>query len=436
MNDPGEGPAGADPGEAPRAEALVFLPESHGIRAGRIGRNARRVIERLQGEGHAAFIAGGAVRDLLLNRAPKDFDVVTDARPGRIRTLFRNSRTIGRRFRIVHVFFGREVVEVSTFRSRVDAEESAARHEGHVFRVRGGMLLRDNVYGTPEEDAWRRDFSVNALFFDPVRETLIDHVGGLEDVKAGRLRVLGDPARRMIEDPVRMLRAVRFAAALGFRIDDPAQSAIASCADRLASASPARLYDEMQKLFFCGEAVRVLEWMESFRLLDVLFPDLAAWAAADEAGRQWLKRVARQVDIWRRAGHGVRPELFLALFCGPFHEARAEADQAAGVPASVALERAARRHLQGLSGRVSIPRMAACHAARILAAQPRLRNPPVRRMNRFVESAGFHDAFIYFKMSARFTGRYSGALEWWERSLGSARDRDAAAGPGPGCADP
>ncbi|MDZ4199671.1 MAG: hypothetical protein U1E27_10360, partial [Kiritimatiellia bacterium] len=255
---------------------------------------------------------------------------------------------------------------------------------------------------------------------------VIDHVGGLEDLRAGRLRVLGDPSRRMMEDPVRMIRAVRFAATLGFEIDSPAREAMILSAERLSEASPARLYDEIQKLFFCGRAGRVLDMLVDYRLLDVLFPDLSVWARREEQGLAWLKRVARQVDIWRQAGHDVSPDLFLALLCGPYHEQVAALEIAAGAHPSGALEDAALTHLRALSKRISVPRAAAYHAARILAAQPRFRLVPARRLNRFLESALFRDAYIYFKMTERFNGRNPEALAWWEQTLGQGRGPENA----------
>lgn len=419
-------------------EGRILPLSEHGIRSSAIDESAARVIRRLQESGYVAYVAGGAVRDLLLGRRPKDFDVATSARPEEVRRLFRNSRMIGRRFRIVHVLYGRDFVEVSTFRSRVDTEEAETRDEGHTFRVRNGVVLRDNVYGSPLEDAWRRDFSVNALFYDPKDETILDYVGGIEDVRAGVLRVLGEPERRIAEDPVRMIRAVRFSAALGFSIEPVARAALSSCAGRLALASPARLYDEMQKLFFCGHAGRVLDLLLESRMLDVLFEDLTAWSREQPARLQWLHRVVRQVDIWRQARHEVAPGLFLALLCGPYHEALAAGPEG-GTPDPEAIERAALDHIRRLSRRITVPRFIAFHVAKIVAVQPRFQTVPVRRLSRLLESAVFRDAYIYFKMSVRFSGRNAEALAWWEQTLGQGRgpesaDREPA--PGPQTPDP
>lgn len=411
---------------SPPVEGRVIPVSEHGIRASAIDESAARVLRRLQEGGYVAYVAGGAVRDLLVGRRPKDFDVVTSARPEEVRRLFRNSRMIGRRFRIVHVLYGRDFVEVSTFRSRVEADEAETRDEGHAFRVRNGVVLRDNVYGTPIEDAWRRDFSANALFYDLKEETILDYVGGLEDVRAGVLRMLGEPERRIAEDPVRMIRAVRFSAALGFSIEPVARAALSSCAERLALASPARLYDEMQKLFFCGHAGRVLDLLLESRMLDVLFEDLTAWSREQPERLQWLHRVVRQVDIWRQAGHDVAPGLFLALLCGPYHEAIAVGPEGA-VPGPEAIEDAALTHLRRLCRRITIPRFIAYHVAKIVAVQPRFQAVPVRRLNRLLESAVFRDAYIYFKMSVRFSGRHTDALAWWEQTLGQGRGPESAA---------
>lgn len=426
MSDPPSMNSNRDSSKDPSIGVRVIPVSEHGIRSSAIDESARRVLRRLQDAGYLAYVAGGAVRDLLLGRTPKDFDIVTNARPEEVHHLFRNSRMIGRRFRIVHVLYGQDFVEVSTFRSRVDPDEVAARHEGHAFRVRDGMVLRDNVYGTPVEDAWRRDFSVNALFYDSKEEIIIDHVGGLVDLRAGVLRVLGNPEQRIAEDPVRMIRAVRFSASLGFAIESSAQTALTVCAGRLAAASPARLFDEMQKLFFCGHADRVMDLLLESRLLDVLFENLATWSRELDSRIQWLHRVVRQVDIWRQAGHAVAPGLFLALLCGPFHEAMAEGKASSGAPDPQALEQATLEHMRHLSRRMTVPRVIAFHMARIVSIQPRFQTVPVRRLSRMMGMAVFRDAYIYFKMSVRFSGRHTDALAWWEQKLGQGRGPESA----------
>ncbi len=197
----------------------IVSRDEHSISRANISENALKVLYRLNKAGYEAYLVGGGVRDLLLGREPKDFDVATDASPEEVRKLFRNCRLIGRRFRLAHVHFGREIIEVATFRAAHEPESDGAVSEN-------GMLLRDNVYGTLEEDAWRRDFTVNALYYNIRDFSVVDYTGGMADLQAGRLRIIGDPHERFREDPVRMLRAVRFAAKLGFRIDPESEAAI------------------------------------------------------------------------------------------------------------------------------------------------------------------------------------------------------------------
>ncbi|MFN7553051.1 MAG: polynucleotide adenylyltransferase PcnB, partial [Pseudomonadota bacterium] len=228
-------------------QARVIPREQHGISRRNISPNALRVLYRLKEGGFGAFLVGGAVRDLLLGGHPKDFDVATDATPEQVKALFRNCRLIGRRFRLAHVVFGQEIIEVATFRGLGD-DGSGDRH------VVDGVILRDNVYGTIEEDALRRDFTANALYYAIDDFSVRDYAGGFEDVRQRTLRLIGDPGQRYREDPVRMLRAVRLAAKLGFRIVDAAWAAIFELAPLIAGAAPARLFDEMLKLFLGGHA--------------------------------------------------------------------------------------------------------------------------------------------------------------------------------------
>ena len=245
---------------------------------GRISRNARAVVARLREAGCHAYLVGGCVRDLLLGRAPKDFDVATDAHPEAICALFPRSRPIGRRFRIVHVRMRGEVIEVSTFRSAVDAVASAppeatpgeSRHAtAHI--AANGVILRDNAYGTLEEDVFRRDFTVNALYYDPEDDVLLDYCDGMADIASGTLRLIGDPPTRLREDPVRILRAARFAAKLDLRMAADTEAAIAPARALLAEVPPARLFDEFGKMFLGGHGARTFALLERYGLQDELF---------------------------------------------------------------------------------------------------------------------------------------------------------------------
>ncbi|RMG53690.1 MAG: polynucleotide adenylyltransferase PcnB, partial [Gammaproteobacteria bacterium] len=247
--------AAATAGGLPRPR--VIPRGKHPVSPASISPAAQRVLEGLHQGGFRACLVGGGVRDLLLGREPKDFDVTTDATPEQVRRLFRNARIIGRRFRIVHVRFGREIVEVATFR---------ANDPDAVNTDEDGRIISDNVYGTIETDALRRDFTVNALYYDHADGSVLDFAGGMEDLKAGRLRLIGDPDQRFREDPVRMLRAVRFAAKLGFIIEQPVQEAILRQAETLEGIAPARLFEEVLKMFHAGYAVETFEQLRHFGL--------------------------------------------------------------------------------------------------------------------------------------------------------------------------
>jgi poly(A) polymerase len=240
----------------------------HTLSRSNISENALKVLYRLKNEGYQAYLVGGGVRDLLLGREPKDFDVATDARPEQVRKVFRNCRLIGRRFRLAHVHFGRDIIEVATFRGGQAGDES----DGERW-IENGMIMRDNVYGTLEEDALRRDFTVNALYYNIDDFSVVDHVGGMADLEAGQLRLIGSPEQRYREDPVRMLRAVRFAGKLGFSIAPDTERPLGEFGQLLREVPSARLFDELLKLFHGGAALDSFEKLRRYGLFLHLFPD-------------------------------------------------------------------------------------------------------------------------------------------------------------------
>jgi len=286
-------------------EPYLLERQEHPISRRDIDRNVLKVLYRLIDAGFVAYLVGGAVRDLMLGKRPKDFDVGTSAHPHQVRELFRNSRLIGRRFRLVHVFFGPQNIEVATFRCRGEAEPADQ-----------DLLIRhDNTFGTPEEDAERRDFTVNALFYDPRTFRVIDFVGGLPDIRAGLIRTVGDPDVRVQEDPVRMMRAVRFSAKLGFEIEPATRAAIERHRELLLKASPPRLVEEVYRAFAAKGAARALELSEQLGLLEVMLPRLShhlrssATALADTATARNLDALARAIE------HDLKPSHALALAC-------------------------------------------------------------------------------------------------------------------------
>lgn len=260
-----------------RPRPQVIPRAEHNISRNQISENALKVLYRLKNGGYDAYLVGGSVRDLLLGREPKDFDVATNALPDQIRELFRNSRLIGRRFLLAHVRYGDEIIEVSTFR----AQHVGAEDESHTIE---GRIIRDNVYGTIDDDAWRRDFTVNALYYSIEDFSVIDYVGGLNDIKAGRIRLIGNPKQRYIEDPVRMLRAVRFAVKLGFRIDPESEQPIFELNHLLEGIPPARLFEECIKLFTGGQALETFEQLRHYNLFKILFPQTDEVLKQQEGG--------------------------------------------------------------------------------------------------------------------------------------------------------
>jgi poly(A) polymerase len=284
------------------SEPVIIARDAHSISRKQIDPDALKVLYRLHQSSYTAYLVGGSVRDLLLGRRPKDFDIGTSAHPYQIKKLFRNCWIIGRRFRLAHVRFGTKTIEVATFRRPVTQDELAAADEPQpetAMRAEGDesadrLVHRDNTFGTPEEDAFRRDFTINALFYDIATFSIIDFTGGLDDLRAGLVRCIGDPAERFQEDPVRMLRAVAMAARLGFRIDAPIDEAIASTRAEIARSAPARLIEEFYKLLRSGASEAAFTMMAERRLLEPIAHELQRHADA----RLWRSLAA--LDAYRR----------------------------------------------------------------------------------------------------------------------------------------
>jgi poly(A) polymerase len=283
------------------AAPKIVPREGHTVSRKDIDPDALKVLYRLKGAGFVAYLVGGGVRDLLLGRRPKDFDIGTDAHPQQVKKLFRNCFVIGRRFRLCHVRFGRKVVEVSTFRRQAEPEAGDP------------MIRRDNTFGTPEEDAFRRDFTVNALFYDIATFSVIDYVGGLEDLDARVIRTIGDPGVRFREDPVRMVRAVALAARLGFAIDRDSLEAIRALRGEIVKSSPARLLEEFYKVLRQGAAARTFELLHETGLLQYLIPEAASDLQA-RSGR--LAGSLQRLDAYRAAGLAGAEELPNAILAG------------------------------------------------------------------------------------------------------------------------
>ena len=326
--------------------------DQHAVSRKHISKNALSVLYRLHESGFRALLVGGGVRDVLLGRSPKDFDIATDATPEQVRRLFRNCRLIGRRFRLAHVLFGRDVVEVATFRAAGEDVPGRTADES-------GRLLRDNVYGTIEDDVPRRDFTVNALYYDIADFSVLDHVGGMQDLRDGVLRLLGDPETRYREDPVRMLRAARFAAKLGFKLHEDTEKPIAELSSLLAGIPPARLIDECIKLFHTGHGAASLHELVRLDLLRWLLPPLhEAMSQVEDDGAAWACLYAALSNTDRRVAEGLPLStafLFAALLW-PVVVMQAQAHAHAGQPEAMLLQQAGDDVLHQIQPHVSIPR--------------------------------------------------------------------------------
>jgi len=393
-------------------DPVILKRAEHNISRKNISSAAIKVLYRLKDAGYLAYLAGGSVRDLLLERHPKDFDVATDATPNQIRKLFRNCRLVGNRFRLAHILFRDEIIETSTFRASVPPEKKAV---GNLFRIgKDGLVIRDNIFGTPEQDALRRDFTINALFYNIADFTVIDYAGGLKDLKNGIIRVIGDPDRRFTEDPVRMVRAARFAGTLGFTIEPSACDAISRNRDKLELASPARMYEEVQKLFLCGHARKVFQCLEKTDLLHPMFHDFSHWIDEDRSRHKWIIKTLRQMDRWRQAKLDVHPSLLFALLFGEYHEKLAEELIHKGYSPHDAARMAVYRHLKKVNERIRIPKVIMHQIGDIMANQYRFKKTKGRRPQRFMQSRGFLDAFLYFKIASKTHHRNLELLEFWE----------------------
>ncbi|HMP88567.1 MAG TPA: polynucleotide adenylyltransferase PcnB [Kiritimatiellia bacterium] len=402
-----------EPTTSPISAPVIIPRKQHQISRQAISQGTLDVLYRLKDAGFLAYIAGGGVRDLLVGRNPKDFDVVTDARPEQVKRLFRHCRLIGRRFRLAHVMSGGETIEVSTFRAGIEDKPDSK----YLQKSEEGQILRDNVYGTPAQDAWRRDFTVNGLFYNIEDYSLIDYVDGLSDVRKKLIRVIGDPDTRMLEDPVRMIRAVRFACSLGFNYDPETENAIMRHAARISKASPARMFEEVQKLFFSGHSRDVLQHLCRFNLLDQMMPELAEAMKADERSRAWLERVTRQLDTWRMHNVIVTPELLYSLIFGLIHEKEISRLMQEGMPVFHAAEQSVAGHLTSLGSRILIPKVIGRHLAQLMAVQHYFISIKPAKINKFMHRPCFHDAYIYFKMRARFDHAHADQVAFWDEKV-------------------
>ncbi len=349
------------------------------------------------------------MRDLLLGREPKDFDVVTNANPEQIRRIFRNCRLIGRRFRLAHVFFGQELIEVATFRGGADEEsENQHTHED-------GRLLRDNIYGTLEEDVWRRDFTVNALYYNIRDFSIIDYTNGMADHAAGILRLIGDPVTRYREDPVRMLRVVRFAVKLGFTLDAASEKPIAELAHLLNGVPSARLYDEMLKLFLSGYSLQTFEMLRHYGLFAVLFPETDECLNSETEGfpRLFLAKALENSDKRIADGKTITPYFLLSVFLWEPVQSVAEQKIADGENKLFAYQNAANEVLNRQIKCTAIPKRITQSMREVWLLQSRLQQCTGIKPYRLLAHPRFRAAYDFLMLRAETGGADPKLAQWW-----------------------
>jgi poly(A) polymerase len=405
-------------GSAPRTIPAESIPLA------RLDQDALRVISRLQRQGFEAYLVGGCVRDLLVGRMPKDFDVATDAHPRQIKRFFRNARIIGRRFRLAHITYGNRIVETATFRREPDLSSpdepsvEAGLDEAGEGTPDDLLITQDNVFGTAEQDARRRDFTINALFLDPTRGVILDYVGGLGDLEAGILRTIGDPLVRMAEDPVRILRAVKFATRLSFRIEEHTWEAMVALAPQLARAAPPRVIEEVLRLLRSGTALGAMRMLRACGALRVILPEVDAYlgdrddaAAQERADSFWRLLEALDSDV--HAGFSPTTPVCLALLYLRIIEREAEIAASGEDPPDVVATAA--KILEPVAQAARVARRDFSRALRIIDRQRRFTQPTSRRFRPllFVLGEEFPESLDLFRLRSAARGQGWDLYEGW-----------------------
>lgn len=399
---------------------LRTAADNHGLYPDAISNGARDVVEKLSAAGYQAYVVGGCVRDALLDQHPKDFDVATDATPEQVKAVFRRARIIGRRFKIVHVRYGREIVEVTTFRAphtgstrNAGNTRKSGRRGEHAQRNDEGMLLRDNVFGSLEEDAQRRDFTINALYYQPEQNLLLDYVNGLEDLDSRTLRMIGDPATRYREDPVRMLRAVRFVAKLDFTLDTASATPITELHALIEEVPAARLFDEVLKLLMKGNALRTYETLNQYQLFQHLFPDTALALKDNPFYQAFIRQALTNTDIRIAAQRHVTPAFLFAALLWPALDLSRARHIATGMPPAVAFNKAAAEVVSREVQHIAIPKRFSVPMREIWDLHLRLSNRGGNRAFHLFEQTRFRAAYDFVLLREEAGEDLNGLGQWW-----------------------
>ena len=391
------------------------------IAARQLPSNVVRVLRGLHRAGYRACVVGGGVRDLLLNLQPKDFDIVTDARPEQVKKLFRRVLLIGRRFRLAHVMFGRDYIEVATFRGTDEQDSESA---DSVVHGASGRILRDNRFGSLEEDVLRRDFTINALYWDYADGRIIDHAGGLKDIADRRLRLIGEPRLRYEEDPVRMLRAARFAAKLRCTVDARSAKPIAGMARLLRAEPPARLLEEVRKLFLGGHAVASFDQLRRFGLLHELFPFLRQWMKSEQRAEQFLKDALKATD--RRLSEGNHASLMFLMcvfYWGPISLQLSAGNRKHSTLGHVQIVQAFRKIIQDNSIGLRPTRKMVADMEEVLGRQSVLQSRSPRRVQRTLGHPLFRPAYRLLCLRRILGEVDENSVRYWRERAGSAPSR-------------
>jgi poly(A) polymerase len=401
------------PQQHTRTTPEVLNASQHSLQRGQFSRYALNIVERLQNAGYQAYLVGGCVRDLLLNIEPKDFDVATSATPEQVRAEFRNARIIGRRFKLVHIHFGREIIEVATFRAN-HPEDDEEEDSNQSSRNESGRILRDNVYGTLEDDAQRRDFTINALYYDPVSERILDYANGVHDIRNRLIRLIGDPEQRYKEDPVRMLRAVRFAAKLDFGIEKHSALPIRPLAPMLRDIPSARLFEEVLKLFLSGHAEPTFEMLVDLELFEPLFP---ATSKALEYNPTYTHTLVSQAlintDLRIKQGKPVTPAFLFAALLWPALPAKVLRLQERGMPPIAAMHEAAHELIIEQCQRIAIPKRFTMPIREIWDMQERLPRRSGKRADQLLDNPRFRAGYDFLLLRETAGEQTDGLGEWW-----------------------
>jgi poly(A) polymerase len=378
------------------SKALKVIPRAaHNVSRDEISNAALKVLYRLHKAGYQSFLVGGGVRDAMLELHPKDFDIATNATPEEVRSLFSNCRLIGRRFRLAHVRFGREIIEVATFRAASNHEDDDSVHDVE------GRIIRDNVYGTIDEDVWRRDFTCNALYYNIADFSVWDYTGGFDDVKHKRLVLIGDPAQRLREDPVRMLRAVRFAGKLGFKIDKSVVKAMRGHTELLTNVPAARLFDEFLKLFQSGYAEKTFELLREHKLFEELFPATEHELKKDKSFLAFTIAALKNSDARVASGQSVTPMFLLGVFLWlPIKKLAEIRRSEEKMSESQSLSLASYEIVSQQQRRISIPKRFTIPMREMLSLQPRFAMMRGKRAMNLLEHKRFRAAYDFYMLLA------------------------------------